>query len=298
MLAHFALGLILCWWWCDLFKVFLLLQHIVSVHFESWWCLLRACTSRCNPHNPNILALHERAEDEHSQKVPTNQSLVWVQSIIHPTLHKSLAFFLSFEPSVTQIRVPLLIPVASHVVSFWVGWWVSMSDHIHVPPHKKRKSQKLEYMDSLTSSGGSSWNFWTVSFLRSLTNVGAPYGGGGLFSMCIGVYIVVNLVSCLMVCSSGLTCLSCGTMNRTGRCSTTAIFVVLDVSISPVVWQVCALFLLAVPKTFLSLPVHWRWLFLWEFIVQSPLTAVAWMCGEVLQVWSVGCSNVRQKDCF
>ena len=78
--------------------------------------------------------LYKLAEGDRSQKVPVNWKPVLVQKIIHPTPHKSTAFFRSYDPSVVHIRDPLRRPLTIHDTSSGVSLAGLITSHIHVPP--------------------------------------------------------------------------------------------------------------------------------------------------------------------
>ena len=87
------------------------------------------------------MALYELAEGERSQKVPVSWTPVLVQKIIHPTPHKSITLFRSYDPSVVHISDWSRRPSTIHDTSIGVSLSGSITSHIHVPPQLWRNSQ-------------------------------------------------------------------------------------------------------------------------------------------------------------
>ncbi len=77
----------------------------------------------------------ELAVGDLSQNNPVSRSPVHLQNIIQPTPERSTAFFLSYVPSIIQIRVPFYMPSAIQVVCSLVLCVALMPSHIQVPPH-------------------------------------------------------------------------------------------------------------------------------------------------------------------
>jgi hypothetical protein len=67
---------------------------------------------------------------------------VLVQKIIHPTPHKPVAFFRSYDLSVAQTSDTLRRLSAIHSTSASVPLQDSILSHIHLPPRLCRDSQK------------------------------------------------------------------------------------------------------------------------------------------------------------
>ena len=98
------------------------------------------------------------------------------QKIIHPTPERFAAFFLLYDPSVVQIRVPFVIPSAIHVRLSFECVPALIPSHIQVPPQVKINSQNV--CDVFVSFGdlGPSWSLVTVVADISITEVGIPEG--------------------------------------------------------------------------------------------------------------------------
>ena len=113
----------------------------MTVYPMTLWNSARACERMCRAQRPNSSALYELVEVDCSQKAPVSRKPVLVQKIIHPTPHKSTAFFRLYDPSVVQINVPLRRPSTIHRMSAGVSLPGSITSHIHVPPQLCRNSQ-------------------------------------------------------------------------------------------------------------------------------------------------------------
>jgi hypothetical protein len=119
------------------------------------------------------------------------------QKIIHPMPERFAAFFLSYNPSVVQIRVPFVIPSATHVRLSFECVPASIPSHIQVPPQVEINSQNVR--DVFVSFGdlGPSWSLVTVVADISITEVGIPKGSSRmLHSSCALREIDVALVLC------------------------------------------------------------------------------------------------------
>jgi hypothetical protein len=93
-------------------------------------------------HKPSISALNELAIVDLSQNDPMSRRPVVLQNIIQPTPNRSVAFFLSQDPSVDQIREPDIITSATHCISTLGLSPFEISRHIQFPPHESMKVQK------------------------------------------------------------------------------------------------------------------------------------------------------------
>jgi hypothetical protein len=101
---------------------------------------------------------------------------VYEQKIIHPMPEKFAAFFLSYDSSVVQIRVPFVIPSMIHVGLSFECVPASIPSHIPVPPQVEINSQNV--CDVFVSFGDlePSWSLVTVVADISITEVGIPKG--------------------------------------------------------------------------------------------------------------------------
>ncbi len=114
------------------------------------------------------------ADIDFSQKEPVMRNPVLLQKIIHPTPLRSLALFLSYEPSVTHIREPRVRPSAIYDISDGEQLPGSTPFHIHAPPQLQRNSQKSISFSFSSARVGPSDSLVTSWMLRPDTEVGAP----------------------------------------------------------------------------------------------------------------------------
>jgi hypothetical protein len=119
------------------------------------------------------------------------------QKIIHPTPERFAAFFLSYNLSVVQIRVLIVIPSAIHVRLSFECVPALIPSHIQVPPQVETNFQNV--CDVFVSFGdvGPSWSLVTVVADISITEAGTPKGSSRMsHSSCALRKINVALVLC------------------------------------------------------------------------------------------------------
>jgi hypothetical protein len=159
MSAHFALGRILLLLLDDFSSACLLSQHkLQSIH--------QAFRTPLPPGPESVRHIILGV-------LPCTRWLI-LQKIIHPTPLRSLALFLSYEPSVTHIREPRVRPSAIHDTSDGEPLPGSKPSYIHDPPQLQRHSQKSISVSVSSARVGPSDNLVTIWTLRPDSEVGAP----------------------------------------------------------------------------------------------------------------------------
>ncbi len=144
---------------------------------------------------PKSSALYELAKQDRPQKVPVRWNPKLVQKIIHPTPHRSLAFFLLYDPSVTHIKDPFFRPSTIHNMSAGVPLTGSITSHIHAPPQLYKNSQNSVHALDSFASGGPTDNLTTCCAKEPVTEMGMPQiVDGERGTSCIAWYVRVARV--------------------------------------------------------------------------------------------------------